>query len=628
MCGIAGQLFFDQTRPVRHEELSRMVNTLVHRGPDDEGYFVQDSVGLGMRRLAIIDLTAGQQPIANEDRSIWVVLNGEIYNFPDLRHRLLQKGHIFRTNSDTEVLVHLYEEEGDEFPRSLNGMYAFALWDQRQRKLILVRDRLGVKPLYYALLPDRLVFASEIKALLQAEIPRDIDRQALHHYLSLGYIPAPWSIFQAVKKLEAGHLMTVQGAQCTIKKYWDLPTNQEHAFVPQEFQRLQEEFRALLIDSIKIRLLSDVPLGVFLSGGIDSSTIVALLKGITPFPTKTFSIGFDDASYNELPYARTMAERFATDHHEHVVTPKVLETLPVLSRYFDEPFADSSAVPTYDVCRLARQDVTVALGGDGADEIFAGYYTHQADRLLSFYRWIPVRLRTHLLARLSTLLPTSSKKLSWDFKLRRFLHGGGLPPDQAHFAWKEWYSEEFKQSLYATPDLTLAPTFTVFQRHYSGYGGSDALNRHLYVDTKISLPDDILVKVDRMSMATSLEVRGPFLDYRIAEFMTRLPGTCKMPGFALKNFLKQVIRHDLPPEILRGKKRGFNAPIASWLKNDLSEFIRDLLGPDRVKRQGLFSPHIVQRMVNDHQKGTYDWSRNLWILLMFSLWHEQYMGSL
>lgn len=625
MCGIAGILQFDPSRTASREELARMVDSLVHRGPDGEGYHFEGPVALGMRRLAVIDLDTGQQPMSNEDGSAWVVLNGEIYNFPELRVRLEAKGHRFRTRSDTEVLLHLYEEEGDGFLESLNGMFAFALWDRRHRKLLLARDRIGVKPLHYALLPDRLVFASEIKALLPAGVPRDLDSQALHHYLSLGYVPAPRSIFKAVKKLEAGHVLVAKGSACTVRRYWDLPT--EENIEPGQGRsggRIEGEARALLADAVRIRLSSDVPLGTFLSGGLDSSSIVALWSRIGAGPRKTFSIGFADPSYDELPQARRIANRFDTEHHESVVSPDIRELLPVLQRHLDEPFADSSVVPTYCVSRMARRDVTVALSGDGGDEVFAGYYTYQADRLLSLYGRVPGILRKRVVPWIVDKMPRSERKVSWDFKLRRFSRGGAYPPDRAHYAWKEWFSEEDKAALYADPGEPLEPTFSVFERHYARYRGQDPLNRHLYVDAKVSLPDDMLVKVDRMSMAASLEVRSPFLDYRLVEFLAKMPGAVKMPGLALKGFLKRIMKPHLPPETLRVKKQGFSVPLGVWLRKDLRDVVAHSLSPARLARQGAFSEKTVSRMVGEHLGGKRDWSRNLWILLMFSLWHEQY----
>ncbi len=628
MCGIAGILYHDPARRVRREEIVRMVDTLVHRGPDGDGHYVDGPVGIGMRRLAIIDLVTGQQPIGNEDGSIWVVSNGEIYNFPELRPRLEAKGHVFRTHSDTEVLLHQYEDEGEGLLAHLNGMFAFALWDRRRHRLLLARDRLGVKPLYYACLPDRLVFGSEIKALLQAGVPRDLDRQALHHYLSLGYIPAPWSIFEAVRKLPAGHFLVATGSSRVVRQYWDLPTDEAAHGTSLPQHALAEELRELLSDAVRIRLMSDVPLGTFLSGGIDSATIVALLSRIGADRHKTFSVGFDDPSYDELPQARKIADRFRTEHYESVVKPDVRTVLPILQRHFDEPFADSSAIPTYCVSRMARQRVTVALSGDGGDEVFAGYYTYQADRLLSAYRHLPGLLRRVVLPRIIDLLPPSERKVSWDFKLRRFIQGGAYPPDRAHFAWKEWFSEAMKASLYGDYQSEFEPTFAVFDRHYARYRGKDPLNRHLYVDTKVSLADDMLVKVDRMSMAASLEVRSPFLDYRVVEFLARVPGAVKMPGLTLKGLLKQVMSRDLPQETLRGRKRGFSIPLGAWIRHELREIVSESLSPLEVTRQGIFSPAAVSRLIAEHMSGKREWSRNIWILLMFSLWHQQYGRSL
>jgi asparagine synthase (glutamine-hydrolysing) len=624
MCGIAGVLLDGPQRSVERAELVAMNSTLSHRGPDDAGYFVADSAGLAMRRLAIVDLQTGQQPISNEDGTVWVVLNGEIYNYPELKRQLEAQGHIFRTKTDTEVLVHLYEEYGTSLVTRLNGMFAFALWDRRTQRLLLVRDRLGVKPLYYAKLADRLLFASEIKALLAAGAPREIDAEGLHHYLSLGYVPAPWTIFRSIRKLEAGNLMVACDAGLQISSYWDLPREDTLGSPPPDIGAVEEELRWLLRDAVRIRLMSDVPLGTFLSGGLDSSTIVSMLSKLSADPPKTFSVGFRDSSYDELPDARQIAQRFGTEHHESRLGLNVTDVIPVLQHHFDEPFADSSAIPTYQVCRMAREKVTVALGGDGGDELFAGYYTYQADRAHELYGCLPAWLRSRVLPGLGSLLPISEHRVSLDFKLRRFLHGGAFPADVAHYAWKEWLSEAEKTALYAHPPREVQETFSVFDRHYSNFRGTDPLNRHLYVDLKLWLADDILVKVDRMSMATSLELRGPFLDYRLAEYVARLPGRLKMPGFSLKHLLKRVMRTELPASVLSARKRGFSVPLAGWLRHELREVVGDLLSPSAVKRAGLFNPDMVQRWLHDQWQGRRDYSRPLWILFMFALWYDRY----
>jgi asparagine synthase (glutamine-hydrolysing) len=626
VCGIAGKLYFDREHRVALDDVRTMCDELVHRGPDDEGYHCDGPFGFGMRRLAIIDLDTGQQPICNEDRTIWVVLNGEIYNFVELRKQLLAKGHCFTTRTDTEVIVHLYEEEGDAFVHRLNGMFALALWDSNSHTLLLARDRLGVKPLYYAHLADRLVFGSEPKALLRDGLDRSVDPQALHHYLSLTYVPAPLTIFQTMRKLEAGHLLLCRDGTVSLRRYWDLPSVTEFSELSaRQLSRLREELWSLLQDAVRIRLTSDVPLGVFLSGGIDSSTVLALVHRVAPKRIKTFSVGFNEASFSELRHARALAQHFNTDHHEFIATMNPDGILPVLARHFDEPFADASAIPMYYVSQMSRPEVTVALGGDGGDETFAGYYTYQADRLLPYYQKLPAALR-ELLPKVLRRLPVSDQKVTWELKIRRFLHGADLVPALAHYAWKEWLTEQMKQALYAPQrrGLMLEPTSEFFLKCIATCCDQDTLNTSICADTKLYLADDILVKVDRMSMANSLEVRGPLLDYRIVEFMSRIPGKFKMPGLRLKHLLKETVRTALPSEVLRRKKAGFNVPLAKWLRRELSSRLQERLSERELRREGFFDPGTVRRLLTEHAAGTHDWSRQLWVLLMFSFWYERY----
>ena len=627
MCGIVGKLYQQQDRPVELEALAAMCETLVHRGPDDEGFYRNGNVGLAMRRLAIIDLHTGRQPIHNEDRTVWTVYNGEIYNFPELHRDLEARGHHFHTRSDTEVIVHLYEDYGLDFVRYLNGMFAIALWDETRRQLVLARDRLGIKPLFYAHLPDRLLFGSEIKAILADGLQPTTDLDALSHYLSLLYIPAPYTIYREIRKLEAGHILVWKDGQRTIRRYWDLSLVQPSAMEHRRPGDIEAELLDLLTEVVRCHLISDVPLGVFLSGGMDSSTIVALMRRVHHGAIKTFSIGFNEPSYDELPDARLIAERFETEHTELTVTPNVAELVPKLACYFDEPFADSSAIPTFYLSQLARRTMTVALGGDGGDEVFAGYLTYQADKLAQLYDRLPDFLTRRVLPAVVDLLPVSDKKISLEFKARRFVENALLEPGRRHYAWKAFFDDSLKRALLSDDILTVLngslDTYPIFQRYYAEACNHDLLNAFLYMDTRVYLPDDILVKVDRMSMAHSLEVRVPLLDYRVVEFMFGLPGHLKMPGLELKHLLKRTMRGMLPVQTLKKPKRGFNAPVPMWLKNELRPLVHQYLSPARIRAQGLFNPETVSRLVSDHLAGRADYSRNIWALLVFTIWQEQ-----
>lgn len=646
MCGIAGQLNTDRSKSAQPELIRSMCRTIVHRGPDDEGIHVEGPVGLGMRRLSIIDVAGGHQPVSNEDGSIWVVLNGEIYNYRDWRPTLEARGHEFASNSDTEVIVHLYEEYGDDFVQHLRGMFAIAIWDRRREALILLRDRLGKKPLYYAVDDEQLVFGSEIKALLPAGVSREVDRQALHDYLAYNYIPGPRTIFKAVKKLQPGHRLIARRGRVAVESYWrpapSTSRNGDAAPMAYYLERLTE----LLKQSVRYRLISDVPLGVFLSGGLDSSTIVAVMREVSSDPIKTFSIGFEDQSYNELPYARLVAQHFETEHHEFLVKPDVVDLLPKLVRFFDEPFADSSAVPSYYLSKLARRHVTVALGGDGGDEVFAGYETYTAWKLASIYRGLSPHLRafiTPLVAR----LPVSHRKVSFDYKAKRFVQGALLPPERAHYAWKEIFSDDMKRELYATnghgggdghsngngrlnghgePQASdmLEDPFRLFERELGECTAEAMLSRLQYVDLRVYLPEDILVKVDRMSMAHSLEVRAPLLDHKLVEFAATIPPELQLRGLQKKYLLKRAMEHRLPARILKRKKGGFNVPIATWLRHELHDYVRDVLSEKRLREQGFFNGQYVQQLISDHTELKADYSRNIWGLLIFALWYEAY----
>lgn len=632
MCGICGKVYYDERRPVEREVLAAMCDAIVHRGPDDQGLYVKGQVGLGAARLAIIDVEGGHMPLCNEDGTVWIVYSGEIYNFQRLRDRLERAGHRFTTRGDTETIVHLYEEIGDDFVCLLNGMFALAIWDTRRRRLVLARDHLGVKPLYYAQFDDRLVFGSEIKALLPDGIDRRIDPIALHDYLSLNYVPGPRTMFADVRKLQPGHILTFDAAsrQVTIERFWDLPQPEVQAPEVQTAGDLEEALLALLRQVVRDQMVGDVPVGAFLSGGIDSSLVVALMSEASDLPVRTFSVGFQERSYSELPYAGLVARHFGTDHHELVLEPRAHDTVAALADYFDEPFADSSAVAVYAVSRQAAEQVKVVLSGDGGDEVFGGYYTYQADKLAALYRRLPKALGAGLLPTLVDMIPASDRKVSLDFKLKRFMSGGSLPPLPAHFAWKAFLSEEMKARLYGSlvgDGGPLRPSVALMQEYFDGYLGDDMLNRLLYVDMKVQLVDDMLTKVDRMSMANSLEVRVPLLDLRLVEFMAGLPSNLKVRGLTLKYLMKRVAGRVLPPEIVRRPKAGFHVPIARWLKTDLREMIADRLSPQAIAEQGFFDPRVVAEMLDLHWRNRRDHSRNIWNLLMFSLWYDRYVKA-
>ena len=623
MCGIAGKLNFRSEEPVTFDTIVRMCRAMRHRGPDDEGVYLDGHFGMGMRRLSIIDLSTGKQPIHNEDGSIWTVLNGEIYNYIELRAFLQEKGHVFKTYTDTEVIVHLYEEYGNEFVGHLIGMFAIAIWDQRKQELILVRDRLGIKPLYYFLDMKYLIFGSEIKAILAEGVSRDIDLQALHDYLSLNYIPGPRSIFKYIHKLPPGHLLMWSRGTVTVTPYWDLDYN-HNSKSNKSISDYCEELYELLNTTIKQHLCSDVPVGVFLSGGVDSSCLVALMSKLSSQPVKTFSIGFKEQSYNELGYAQVVSKAFKTDHHQLVISSSAVDLLPQLIRHFDEPFADSSAIPVYWVSKLAREHVKVALSGEGGDEVFAGYETYTAYKMAEIYKRLPTILATAVIPAVIKRIPVSHRKISFEYKAKRFVEGALLSPATGHYWWKVIFTEDAKTALYEREPRGLTEPVTMYRDIYDHSGAADPLARLQHIDLKVYLPDDILVKADRMSMAHSLEVRVPFLDHRVVEFATLLPTWLKVRRLNKKYILKRTMSGLLPKQILKGKKRGFNVPIAMWLRGELRELMHDTLSPARLKEVGWFNPTAVSALIREHEEMRMDMSRNIWGLLVLMQWYEEY----
>jgi asparagine synthase (glutamine-hydrolysing) len=627
MCGICGKINFQKDQPVEGRLIEAMCAQLRHRGPDDQGIYLDNNVGMGMRRLSIIDLSTGKQPISNEDGFVWVVFNGEIYNFLELKRELKSRGHYFYTNTDTEVLIHLYEDYGPDFVSQLNGMFAIALWDKRRKSLILARDRIGIKPLYYMIGKDKLLFGSELKAILQDDVEKKIDLQALSDFLSLNYIPAPRTIFKGIKKLLPGQLLIYTNGRIRLHKYWDVEYRPEdNGLENYSEEHYSEALLDLLKKSVKKRLISDVPLGVFLSGGIDSSTIVALMHEVSSAKIKTFSIGFEEKSFNELDRARLIADKFNTDHHELIVQIKAVELLPKITHYFDEPFADSSAIPVYLVSQLAREHVKVVLVGDGGDELFAGYETYAAFKFANQYKKMPLFLANKIIPFLVEKLPVSHNKISFDYKAKRFVKSALLPPENGHYWWKVIFTEEAKKEMFIpAANGSLADTYRMFHHYYRQYPSIDTLARLQYTDTKVYLPDDILVKTDRMTMAHSLEGRVPLLDHEVVEFVANIPSRLKLKGLDKKYILKKTMDPKLPKTTLHGKKQGFNVPVPSWLCHELHDMVRDVLSPKRIGELGIFKAEYVNQLIKDHQAKRADYSRNLWGLLAFMLWYEEYM---
>ncbi len=621
MCGIAGLLALDGSVPASRDVVQAMCDVIVHRGPDDQGFHVDGPLAMGMRRLSIIDLSGGHQPISNEDGSITVVLNGEIYNYRELRSELEARGHRFSTHSDTEVIVHLYEEHGLACASRLRGMFAFALWDARTRRLAVVRDRLGIKPLHYAVVGGRLLFASELKSLLAAGLDTAIDPQALHDYLSLTYVPAPATIFRDARKLMPGTMLVAEGGRVRFERWWQL------AYAPDPSIRSEDEaveiVRDLVDDAVRSHLVADVPLGVFLSGGVDSAAIVASMRRFHTGRLETFSIGFEEKTFSELDGARAVAKHFGTDHHELVVTPDAAGLVPELVDSFDEPYADSSAIPVLCVSRLARSRVKVALSGEGGDEVFAGYKTYTATRLSGLYRKLVPRPVRDLVPRIVSLLPVSHGRVSFDYMAKRFAAGASSPPLDAHFSWKAIFDEDRKRWLYRDAPTEILPTVRLYGEAAAGIPENDLLARLLAVDTHLGLEGDMLVKADRMTMATSLEGRVPLLDHPLVERVASIPSRFKMRGLTTKVLLRRAVADRLPQQTAGGPKKGFNVPIPSWLVGPLRERLHDTLSPSRVAATGVFRPEAVSELIRAHEARERDCSRDLWTLLMFQTWHDR-----
>lgn len=633
MCGIYGTIQFNSSSASREETLARMGSVIEHRGPNDHGHYQGRGVGLGMRRLSIIDVAGGHQPISNEDETIWLVLNGEIYNFQTLRDRLEQKGHHFRTRSDTEVIVHLYEDVGLDFFKHLRGMFGLALWDVKRERLVVGRDRIGEKPLYFRNEPGRFLFSSELKSILQAEgVPRRLNTVALEEYLALGYVPAPLTMLEGIEKILPGHYLVVENGGVKDCEYWDVPQGKTENRSEGEWL---EQLREKLLETIKAQLISDVPLGAFLSGGIDSSTIVAAMARLTGRAVKTYSIGYggEDSYYNELSYAKIVATAFATDHHEIIVRPEVSDLLPKLIWHMDEPIADSACLTTYLVSRLASESVTVILSGVGGDELFGGYRRYLGNSLQRWYKLLPGPVRRSLLPALFKHVP-QDRGSAWKDYARyaaAFVKTAQLPAAQAYMSYVTLLSPETQKELHlgkhsngSDGDGSAAATL---QRYFARCPDGDDLNRIIYTDLKTSLPDDLLALTDRMSMAASIECRAPLVDYELVELASRIPSAMKIRGFTMKYLLKKAVAPWLPREVIERKKRGFGAPVGSWLRQDLQPLIQDLLSEEQVRRRGLFHWPAVESILKTHQEQRSDHSDHIFALIALEIWCRIYLDG-
>ena len=624
MCGIAGRFNYDPDRPVDPDVLGSMTDAVTHRGPDAAGYYVGPGIGLGHRRLSIIDLSTGQQPIGNEDGSVQVIFNGEIYNFADVRAELVALGHRFRTNSDTEVIAHGYEAWGERCVERFRGMFAFALWDANARRLLLARDRLGVKPLYYAELPGTgIVFGSEIKSLLlDSDVSREWRADAIDQYLTLLYVPAPDTIYRGIHKLPPAHVLTADRSGVRLTKYWELRFTGD-GDVRREEEYL-EELDHLLAEAVKLRLVSDVPLGAFLSGGIDSTTVVAYMRETSATTPVTISVGFDHQEYDEVRHAEVVARHLGCEFHPLVASPQVEELLPKLAWHFDEPFADSSAVPTYYVSQAARRLVTVALSGDGGDELWAGYRNHRVDHWEQRARRALGPL-AGLAGHLAHALPRGIKGIG----LARHL---ALEPDDA-YAVKHAYDgfgRERKPGLYSSDfgaELRTADPLAKLRDLYRSCPSRDPLDRSMYVDSQTYMIDDVLTKVDRMSMAVSLEAREPLLDHKLLEFAARVPSGLKLRNGRSKYLLRRALERRVPASILDRGKQGFAAPIGEWLRGPLAPMASDLLLDGRLRSRGIFNAGAIARLWDEHRSRRADHRHRLWQLLMLELWFRQFIDG-
>lgn len=624
MCGICGLVHVQHEKPVSRPVLEQMNEVIRHRGPDSDGFYLNGNVGLAMRRLAIIDLVTGDQPLSNEDGSIWIVFNGEIYNYPELRPRLEAAGHRFRTDSDTEAIVHLYEDHGPACVDHLRGMFGLAIWDERRCQLLLARDRVGKKPLYYANYNGSFIFGSEIKSILQYPgFPQEVDWEAIHHYLTLQYVPDPWSAFKGIRKLPPAHRLIWCDGRMTVECYWDLDYEPKWNEPIAETEQLVAQ---TVTEAVKIRLMSDVPLGAHLSGGIDSSIVVGLMAGMMSEPVKTFSIGFKEDAFSELPYARSVAQAFGTDHHEFILEPDALDVLPRLVYHFDEPFADPAAIPTWYLSEMTRRHVTVALNGDGGDEAFAGYQRYYADVIADVYALVPSVIRCGLLDRIAATLPVQTDRpmeRSYVMALRQLSRAAELPHDASVVRWGAYFTEAEKRALY-NDDLremvnqtdSAALLINTFRRARA----STRVDRTLYTDVHNYLPGALLPKVDRTTMAHALEARSPFLDHKVLEVAARLPVRWKVRPGKTKLLLRRLFARLIPPSVAARGKTGFSVPLGRWFQGPLYEPIRELLLAEGSRLHRYFKKDRVGRLIEENRLGLADHGKRIWALLSLNEW--------
>ncbi len=630
MCGIAGWANLDSKKSSQNASeavLHQMCERMKHRGPDSEGLWTGESVALGMRRLSIIDLHTGEQPVYNEDKSIVVVMNGELYNFREVRNDLEKRGHKFETQTDTEILPHLYEEYGEAMLEHINGMFAFALWDKRKQRLFIARDRFGEKPLYYGVFDGKLIFASEPKVLLEhPSVKREINTDALRSFLSFDYVPAPASIYKNIYKLPAAHLLILEKGEVKTRRYWNL-TFHKNGNTP-GVEKAATDLRELLADAVRMQLVSDVPLGILLSGGVDSSTVAAFATQFSTERVKTFSIGFEEDSFDESKFAREVAAHLGTEHYEDKLSvERAADLISEIGTWLDEPMSDGSLLPTFLLSRFVRKYVTVALGGDGGDEIFAGYPMYFGHKMARVYDSIPRILRAGVIEPIVNNLPVSTKNLSFDYKAKRFVAASKYDVVTRHHSWFGSFSID-QQSDLLTKDVLAHTSSDIYKGAKDLLKITDAeteIEQMQFLDMNFYMAEDILTKVDRASMAVSLEVRAPFLDPRVAQFAASLPLEYKLKGNKGKYILKKAVEPLLPKSILQRPKKGFGIPIAEWLKGRLNPLMHDLLAPERLKNQGLFDEKFVQKLIKEHETSAASHHKQLWTLLVFQLWFDNFM---
>ncbi len=628
MCGITGWINLKKDKSINDRAiLHEMCERMKHRGPDSEGLWNEDTVALGMRRLSIIDLATGEQPVYNEDKSVVVVMNGELYNFREVRADLEEHGHKFETHSDTEILPHLYEEFGDAMLDQINGMFAFALWDKLRERMLIARDRFGEKPLYYGVFDGTLVFGSELKVLLANPLVKtELNLDAVRQFLSFDYVPAPASIYKNIFKLPAAHCLTVENGKVSTKRYWNLTWEKSES----DFDSKTEELRTLLADAVRMRLVSDVPLGILLSGGIDSSTVAAYATQFSTERVKTFSIGFDEDSFDESKFAGQVAEHLGTEHYEERLSVgKAADLISQIGTWLDEPMSDGSLIPTFLLSRFVRRHVTVALGGDGGDEIFAGYPMYWAHRVARAYERIPKAIRSGMIEPVVNSLPVSTKNMSFDYKAKRFVAASKYDLVTRHHSYFGSFSPDGQRRVLSR-DVLEQTEEDVYRSARELLRICDATNdieKMQFLDINYYMAEDILTKVDRASMAVSLEVRAPFLDPRVAQFAASIPIDYKLKGNKGKYILKKAVEPLLPASILKRPKKGFGIPIAEWLKGRLNPLLHDLLDPSRLRDQGLFDPKFVAKLIGEHESGAASHHKQLWTLLVFQLWIDNFLRT-